>query len=170
MNSENQGTSEIAAMLEISRRTFFIMRYILVVLIFLSIGVIYLAWSQKNDMRITSEYIHRMTKDISVMSNASVKMQISMSGLDSGINKVVSNTQSISSSITDTETPVETLLLIADTVKLMQTNAHGLGKSMENMNNNLTAINKQMKKLNRKLGVIVQDSNRMPSPTRMFPF
>ena len=167
MNSDKQGTSEIAIMLEISRKNSSIIRYILVVIILFSISVIYLAWSQKNDM---SEYMNKMTKDISVMSNATVKMQISMSELESGINKVVTNTQSIGSSMTQNETPVETLLLIFDAVKLMQTDAHGLGQSMENVNHNLSTINKQMKSLNKKLGYMVQDANRMPSPTRMFPF
>jgi len=167
VNSDKQGANEIAIMLEISRKNSLTIRYILAVIVLLSISVLYIFWSHKNDL---SGYMDKMTKDISVMSNATVKMQINMSKLEIGINEVVTNTQSISSSITHEEIPVETLLLIADTVKLMQTDAHGLGKSIENVNYNLSTINKQMKRLNKKLGYIVQDTNRMPLPTNMFPF
>ena len=170
MSTDKHEVSEISTMIEISRRTSYMIRYVLIAIIILCVGVALLNWSYKNDMRKMSEYMSSMAEDISVMSNSIVKMQTSMSSIGSGINKVAIHTQSISGSISQTDSPVETLLLIADTIKLMQTDAHGLGGSMENVNHNLSTINKQMKSLNKKLGYMVQDANRMPSPTRMFPF
>lgn len=156
--------------LRISRKTSHMLRYGLSTIILLSIGVVFFTWSQKNDMRKMNGYVEGMTKDISVMSNAIVKMQTSMSTIEGGINKVATHTLFISSSITQKENLVETLSDIADTVKLMQSDAHGLGKSMGNVNYNLSTINKHMKSLNRKLAAMGQDVNRMPSPTRIFPF
>ena len=156
--------------IQISRKNSHMIRYGLAVIILLSIGVVFLTWSQKSDMRKMNEYMEGMTKDISVMSNAIVKMQTSMSTIEGGIYKVATHTQSISGSIAQKENLVETLAHIADTVKLMQNDAHGFGKGMEDVNYNLSVINKQMKSLNRKLGLMVQDVNRMPLPTNMFPF
>ncbi len=52
----------------------------------------------------------------------------------------------------------------------MQEDAHSFSGSINNINYNLKKINKQMQSLNRKLGIMGQDVNRMPSPTKMFPF
>ena len=156
--------------LQASRRASHMMRYGLAIIILLSIGIVFLAWPQKSDMKQMNKYMERMTNDISVMSNSIVKMQTSMSTIESGINKVVYHSQAISNSINQKESLVNTLLHIAGTVELMQSDAHGLSQSMGNVNYNLSTINKQMKSLNRKLGTMVQDLNRMPSPTRMFPF
>lgn len=156
--------------LQISRTTSHMIRYVLVIITILSIGIIFLTWSQKNDMRKMSEYMQGMTKDVSVMSNAIVKMQTSMSTVEGGINTIAAHAQSISSSIRQKDNLTATLSHIANTVELMQRDAQGLGTSMENVNYNLGTINKQMKSLNRKLGAMGQDVNRMPSPTKMFPF
>ncbi|MCU7837133.1 MAG: hypothetical protein KZQ83_18050 [gamma proteobacterium symbiont of Taylorina sp.] len=170
MSIDNQDVSEITKMIEISRRTSFMIYYVLLIIIILSISVVYLTWSQKNDMRKLNGYMEGMTKDISVMSNAIVKMQASMTTMEGGISKVVTHTQNISGLITQKENPLKTLSHIANTLKLMQSDSTNIGGSMENVNYNLNTINKQMKSLNRKLGTMVQDVNRMPSPTRMFPF
>jgi len=189
MSTDKQETSEITTMVEdtllqfndamkfqeeqnlqINRRTSHMIRYGLFIIILLSIGVVFLTWSQKNDMRKMNEYMQGMTKDVSVMSNAIVKMQTSMSTIEGGINQVANHTLSMSRSIAQKENLAETLSDIAGTVKLMQSDAHGLGESMGNVNYNLSTINKHMKSLNRKLGAMGQDVNRMPSPTRMFPF
>ena len=64
--------------LRISRRTSHMLRYGLATIILLSIGVVFLTWSQKNDMKKMNGYVEGMTKNISVMSNAIVKMQANM--------------------------------------------------------------------------------------------
>ncbi len=156
--------------LQIGRRTSYMITYGVFTIILLSIGVVFLTWTQKNDTDRMNEYMESMTNNISVMSNAILKMQASMNMIEGGIHRVSSHTQAISHSINQKENLVDTLLDISDSVKLMQSDAHVLGKSMGDVNYNLSTINKQMKNLNRKLGVIVQDTNRMPSPTRMFPF
>lgn len=156
--------------LQINRRISSIFLFGLIIVILFSAGIAFLTWSQKNDINTMSDYMKGMTNDISVMSNAIVTMQNSMSTIEEGINKVGTHTQSISSLVARKENSFEELSHIADSVKLMQSDAHGLNKSMESVNYNLSTINKQMKSLNRKLGVMVQDANRMPSPTRMFPF
>ena len=156
--------------LQINRRTSSIIRYGLAIIILFSMGIAFLTWSQKDDINKMGEYMKGMTTDISVMSNAIVTMQTSMSTIEAGINKVGTHTQSISSLVSRKENSFEELSHIADSVKLMQSDAQGLVKTMESVSYNLSTINSQMKSLNRKLGLMVQDSNRMPSPTRMFPF
>lgn len=117
-----------------------------------------------------SGYMEAMAKDTSSMNNAIGQMQSSMSAMEGGINKVASHTQAISHSIVQPDNSVLVLSDIANSVKVMQGDAQGLNKSIEQMNYNLSNINKQMKSLNRKLGTMVQDVNRMPSPVKMFPF
>jgi len=170
VSTNQQAVSEISTMIEINRKTSYMIRSVLFIIILFAIAVVYLSWSQNKDMQKMSQNMSGLTKNVAVMSDAIVKMQSSMSEVGSGINKVVSHTQFISHSVSQKEMPVETLIQISDTVKLMQKDAHSLGKSMESVNYNLDNISKQMKKLNRKLGTIAQDTNRMPSPTRMFPF
>lgn len=189
MNTEKQEVKEVTIMVEdallqlknaiksqeeqsiqTARKTSYMIRYGLVTITLLSMSVVFLVWSQNNDMKERNEHMQGMASDISIMSNAIVKMQANMSSIEGGINQVVIHTQSINGLITQKENLVTTLSNIAGTVELMQSDAHGWGKSMENVNYNLGTINKQMKSLNRKLGTMVQDVNRMPSPTRMFPF
>lgn len=156
--------------LQISRKTSYMIGSLVFIMLLLSIGVVTLTISQKNDMNKMNEYMEGMTKNITIMSGAVVKMQKSMSTIEGGIYRVSNHAQSISHLISEKENLTGTLLNIADTVSLMQRDAHGLGKSMGDVNYNLGAINKQMKSLNRKLGFMVKDANRMPSPTNMFPF
>ena len=155
---------------QINQRTSQIIRYGVSTLILLFIVVVLLTWSLKHDMQRMSGYMEEIAQGTSAMNNATGQMQNSMSAMEGGINKVASHTQSISSSIIQPDSSVLVLSHIADSVKVMQGDAHGLNKSIEQMNYNLTNINKQMKSLNRKLGAMVQDVNRMPSPVRMFPF
>ena len=115
-------------------------------------------------------YMEEMAKDASIMSNAAVNMQSSMSTMAGGINQVVSYTESISSAIVQTDDSVAVLSSIADSVNHMQSDLSGLNKNISTMNYNLTKINNQMRALNKKLGAMGQDVNRMSSPVKMFPF
>lgn len=155
---------------QISRRTAQIIRYGVFALILLFLMVIFLTWSLKHNMETMNGYMEGMTKGVSSMNLAITQMQASMNTMEGGINKVASHTQSISSSIVQPDNSVAVLMHIANSVKLMQSDAQGLNKSINDMNHNLTNINKQMRGLNRKLGVMGQDVNRMPSPVKMFPF
>lgn len=155
---------------QISRKLSQIILYGASTLILLFTVVVFLTWSLQQDMERMSGYMEEMAKGTSAMNNAIGQMQSSMSAMEGGINKVASHTQSISSSIIQPDNSVLVLSHIANSVKLMQTDAHGFNQSIESINYNLTNINKQMKSLNRKLGAMVQDVNRMPSPVKMFPF
>ncbi|MCW8933057.1 MAG: hypothetical protein OQL19_22800 [Gammaproteobacteria bacterium] len=156
--------------LQMGRRTSYIISFGVLAIILLAIGVVYLTWSQKNDMKKMNDYMEGMTKSISVMSDAVVGMQTTMRKVEGGVNELSYHAQSISHAINQKENVTGTLLNISDTIRLLQTDAQGFKKGMGDVNYNLGNINKQMKNLNRKLSVMVQDVNRMPSPTRMFPF
>ena len=156
--------------LRISRKISQIILYGASTLILLFIVVVFLTWSVQQDMESMSGYMEAMAKDTSSMNNAIGQMQSSMSAMEGGINKVANHTQAISHSIVQPDNSVLVLSHIANSVKVMQGDAQGLNKSIEQMNYNLSNINKQMKSLNRKLGAMVQDVNRMPSPVKMFPF
>lgn len=147
-----------------------IIRYGASFAILLSIGVVFLAWSLKHDMKIMSNYMQRMARDVSTMSNATTQMQTSMSTMEGGINEVVSHTQSISSSFTQTSNSLGVMSHIGDSVGLMQSDLRGLNTSIGDMNSNIRLINKQMRNLNRNLGAMGNDVNRMSSPAKMFPF
>ncbi len=142
----------------------------IVAFIVLSCSVIYLTWSLQQDMERSSGYMEEMVKGVSSMNDVMGQMQTNMNAMEEGINNVASHTNSISHSIVQPDNSVAVLSYIADSVKLMQGDARGLNKSIDEMNYNLNNINKQMKSLNRKLGTIAHDSNRMPSPGNMFPF
>ena len=167
---ENAVKSQAEQNLQVSRRTSYMINFGVIAFILLSVGVAFLTWSQKNDMKKMNEYMEGMTKNISVMSDAVVKMQISMSKVEGGIHGLSNHAESISHTVKQKDNLAGTLLNISDTIHLLQTDAHGFDKSIGDVNYNLNNINKQMKNLNRKLSVMVQDVNRMPSPTRMFPF
>ncbi len=155
---------------QLNRRNSQIIRYgVFISLIFFAV-VIFLSWSQQHNMKRMSDYIAEMTKSVSSMNNAIGQMQNNMNSMKEGINKVVSHTRIISRSIVQPDNSVAVLSHIANSVKLLQDDAHGFNNSIESINYNLTNINKQMKQLNRKLGVMGQDINRMPSPGKMFPF
>ncbi len=156
--------------LQNSRRTAQVIYYGASALILLFAVVVFLTWSLKNDMGRMNGYMQEMAKGVSSMNNSIGQMQNSMSTMEGGINKVASHTQSISRSIVQPDNSVAVLQHIANSVRLMQSDAQGLNKSIEDMNHNLGAINKQMRSLNRKLGAMGQDVNRMPSPVKMFPF
>jgi len=156
--------------LQIGRRNSQIIRYGMSSVILLAIGIVFLTWSLKHDMSRMSGYMEAMARDVSTMNNSTAQMQISMSTIDGGINKVVSHTQAISSLFVDTDNSVAILSHIGDSVGLMQSHLSGLNKSVENMNSNISTINKQMRTLNRNLGAMGHDVNRMSSPVKMFPF
>ncbi|MCK5647946.1 MAG: hypothetical protein KAI22_03620 [Gammaproteobacteria bacterium] len=156
--------------LRISRRTSLIVQYGVLTVILLVIGIGFFSWSLRHDIDRMSGYMESMAKDASVMSNAVINMQSSMSSMEEGINNVVSHTQSISSAIIQTDNSVAVLSNIANSVNLMQNDVRGLNKSLGTMNYNLTKINKHMRDLNKKLGVMGHDVNRMSSPVKMFPF
>lgn len=156
--------------LRLGNRTSSIISFGVIAVILLSIGVVYLTWSQKNDMKEMEKHLIGMTNNISVMSDAVVKMQRNMEKSEVGINQLSHHAQSISHSLKQKENLTGTLMTISDTIHLLQADAHGFDKSIGDINYNLNNINKQMKSLNRKLSFMVQDANRMPSPTKMFPF
>ncbi len=141
-----------------------------IAIILLSMGVVYLTWSQQNDMNKMNEYMDGMTNNISIMSEAVVKMQISMNKAESGIKQLSHHAQSINVTLKQKEGLAGPLMNISNTINRLQKDAHGFDKSVGDINYNLSKINKQMKSLNRKLSFMVQDANRMPSPTNMFPF
>lgn len=156
--------------LRLGNRTSYIISFGVIAVILLSIGVVYLTWSQKNDMKKMEQYLIGMTNNISVMSDAVVEMRRSMNKSEAGINQLSHHAQSISHSLNQKENLTGTLINISDTINLLQADAHGFDKSIGNINYNLNNINKQMKSLNKKLRFMIQDTNRMPSPTNMFPF
>ena len=154
----------------VSRTSSYMISFGVIAIILLSIGVVFLTWSQKNDMSKMNDYMEGMTKNISVMSNAVVKMEVSMSKVEGGVYELSQHAQSISRLINQKENLTGTLSNIAETINLLQMDAHGFDKSMGEVNYNLNNINKQMKNLNRKLSIMIQSTNSMPNPTRMFPF
>jgi len=156
--------------LQISRRTSLIIQYGVLTVVLLAIGIGFFSWSLKHDIDRMNGYMEEMAREASVMSNAIINMQGSMSTMAGGINKVVSHTESISGAIIQTDNSVAVLSNIANSVHLMQNDVRGLNKSLSTMNYNLTKINKHMRDLNKKLGVMGHDVNRMSSPVKMFPF
>ena len=156
--------------LKMSRRISRIIQFGVLTVILLSSGIGFLTWSLRQDMGRMNVYMEEMAKDASIMSNAAVNMQSSMSTMAGGINQVVSYTESISSAIVQTDDSVAVLSSIADSVNHMQSDLSGLNKNISTMNYNLTKINNQMRALNKKLGAMGQDVNRMSSPVKMFPF
>ncbi len=169
-NIQMQFIAAIKSQEQLNRRNSQIIRYgVFILLVFFAV-VIFLNWSQRNNMDRMGEYIEEMAKGVSSMNNAIGQMQNNMSSMEQGINKVASHTSVISRSIVQPDNSVAVLSHIANSVRLLQDDAHGFSKSIESINYNLNNINKQMKQLNRKLGIMGQDINRMPSPGKMFPF
>ena len=143
----------------------------MVLLIFFALTV-FLVWSQQQNIQKTNAYIENMAKGVSSMTRAIEQMQSNMGSVEAGIKQVARHTQTISHLIIqpDNSNSVAVLTHIAQTIQLMQKDAHGFSSSIDNINYNLNKINKQMQSLNRKLGIMGQDVNRMPSPVKMFPF
>ena len=155
---------------QIVRRTSQIIRFGIFSIILIFLSIVFLAWSLKQDIGIMSDYMEVMARDASAMNKSAGRMQSSMRVMEGGINKIVQQTEFLSSPTARTDNSVAFLSNIANSVQAMQSDVGKFNKSIGDLNYNLNAINKQMKSLNRSLRVISQDVNRMPTPTNMFPF
>ena len=169
-NIQLQFIEAIKSQEQLGRSNARIIRYgVLVLLVFFAL-IVFLVWSQQQNIQKTNAYIENMAKGVSSMTRAIEQMQSNIGSVEAGIKEVARHTQAISHSIVQPDNSVAVLTHIAQTVQLMQEDAHGFSGSINNINYNLKKINKQMQSLNRKLGVMGQDVNRMPSPVKMFPF
>ena len=189
MSAEEQDQKEVMSMVEtilvqfdstiraqqemnqqMNRRTSRIVFLGSLAIISLFAAIAFLSWSLIQNIDTMSSYMKKTAVEVAAMNNTISQTQISMNAMHSGISQIVSHTRALGDSTTQSDNSSEVLLHIADSVKLMQTETSSVNKNISNLNYNLSSINKQIKNLNRSLRVMTQDVNRMPSPTKMFPF
>lgn len=133
-------------------------------------GVAFLNWSLMQNMEAMSAYMKKTATEVSAINTTMEHTQNSMQLVQQDISQIAAYSQLQSVPVVQSNDYGEFLSQISDSVKLMHTETNGINKNITNLNYNLNSINKQIKNLNRSLRFMSQDANRMPSPTRMFPF